>query len=175
MRDPRGGRLCQANSFLPITGEECWSACLLSGMQNATLSTHRGNRKKETERPPGSSHAWSQEDLLHGFHSCETCLGASFSPSHEDIRRAHSSAQEGTGDSLPWSLPWECQKESSEDHGPRSGKLRSKHRVEQLERLVRRGAFGKPWDPRGVQVGVWGSRKNRSRVSCWEVWPGCKG
>ena len=134
--------------------------------KDATLSTHRGNRKKETERSPGSSHAWSQKDLLHGFYSCETCLGVSFSPSREDIRRTHSSAQEGTGDSLPWSLPWECQKESSEDHRPRSGKLRSKHGVEQLERLVRRGAFGKPWDPRGVQAGLWGSRKNRSRVSC---------
>ena len=93
--------------------------------------------------------AWIQprlkpEDLLHGFYSCETCLGVSFSPSREDIRRTHSSTQEGTGDSLPWSLPWECQKESSEDHRPRSGKLRSKHGVEQLERLVRRGAFGKP-------------------------------
>lgn len=121
--------------------------------KDATLSTHRGNRKKETERPPGSSHARSQEDLLHGFYSCETCLGASFSPSDEDIRRTHRSAQEGTGDSLPWSLPCECQKESSEDHGLRSGKRRSKQGVEQWRGWSGGGRLGSPETQEGCRQG----------------------
>lgn len=141
---PEEADCAKQNSFLPITGEECWSACLLSGMQNATLSTHReiGRRRRDRLDPamPEARKTYCTVSL-----SCETCLGASFSLSHEDIRRAHSSAQEGTGDSLPWSLPWECQKESSEDHGPRSRQTQEqqKHRVEQLERLSE-GGIGKP-------------------------------
>lgn len=48
MRDPRGRqRLCQANSFLPITGEECWSHAF-SGMQNAT-SKHSQRKSEERD------------------------------------------------------------------------------------------------------------------------------
>lgn len=36
--------------------------------KDATLSTHRGSRKEETERASGSSHARSQKELLHIFH-----------------------------------------------------------------------------------------------------------